>query len=113
LLFGDELFQNIKDICVQKNDAGSEQRILLTDDESFRKDLGGQHHDTELHDRNQKTGVSSEMTTQILEVLECNFQCCCPQFLQTCIMVEILQKEHCLPSYCYLPFICCRVALPR
>jgi hypothetical protein len=42
---------------VQKNDADNEQRILLTDAESFRKSLVEQHHDIELHDRNQKTGV--------------------------------------------------------
>jgi hypothetical protein len=43
---------------VQKNGVDNEQRILLTDAESFKKGLVEQHLDTELHDRNQKTGVS-------------------------------------------------------
>lgn len=43
---------------VQKNGVDNEQRIPLTDAESFKKGLVEQHLDTELHDRNQKTGVS-------------------------------------------------------
>ena len=50
---------------VQKNGADNEQRILLTDAESFRKDLVEQHHDTELHDRSQKTGVGFVFTAEV------------------------------------------------
>jgi hypothetical protein len=54
---------------VQKNGADNEQRILLTDAESFRKDLVEQHHDTELHDRNQKTGVGFDFTALVFVTL--------------------------------------------
>lgn len=42
---------------VQKNGVDNEQRILLTDAGSSKIGLVGQPHDTELHDRNRKTGV--------------------------------------------------------
>jgi hypothetical protein len=54
---------------VQKNGADNEQRILLTDVESFRKDLVGRHHDTELHDRSQKTGVGFIFTAEVFVTL--------------------------------------------
>jgi hypothetical protein len=54
---------------VQKNGADNEQRILLTDAESLRKDLVERHHDTELHDRSQKTGVSFVFTAEVFVTL--------------------------------------------
>jgi hypothetical protein len=54
---------------VQKNGADNEQRILLIDAESFRKDLVEQHHDTELHDRSQKTGVGFVSTAEVFITL--------------------------------------------
>jgi hypothetical protein len=54
---------------VQKNAADNEQRILLTDAESFRKDLAERHHDTKLHDISQKTGVGFVFTAEVLVTL--------------------------------------------
>lgn len=54
---------------VQKNGADNAQRILLTDVESFRKNLVGRHHDTELHDRSQKTGVGFIFTAEVFVTL--------------------------------------------
>jgi len=54
---------------VQKNGADNEQRILLTDAESFRKNLVERHHDTELHDRSQKTGVGFIFTAEVFVTL--------------------------------------------
>jgi hypothetical protein len=85
---------------VQKNGVDNEQKILLTDAESFKKGLVEQHHDTELHDKNQKTGVSFQITCLKFHA-SLSFAVAFSLFRP--VWIDTLQKGYVLPTYCSFP----------
>ena len=107
---------------VQKNGADNEQRIQLTDAESFRKGLVERHRDTELHARSQKTGVGFVFIAEVFVNLYCSFQCCekfmhhllccCLLFIHTCVKIGVPWKD-CRPEVEYIRVGNALTAAPR